>query len=433
MQMIRKEHGLTGLRVGYRQAGGEPAAVTCTLERPEQQSRSWELPAETIGLLAGRSHPDESVESDLRPCRDYLASADSFQELKAEGNALWLAVTNDHPLLAAIDWESGLAGLDVPVLRIPSQLGTPTTPPARPRVALWVTMPAAKSRFDATDLVAGALAGMRAAGTADPEVHLFADAELTPRLRAEFGDALLVHDPEQRGPHEPTTASLDRQPWLAWIARALRGECIDVLHLVGHGFLRAGQGAFACAEAPERNFDRSSARFVWPQQLAGLLTWLGAWGAVFTAAQQNFSAPGLRLLATRTAEVRAAATAFHDMAHHGPSTGLDTIYRLLLAHPADPPRSTAGLALTMHPERFGIPPVPRTFQPARSELSQLIGSGADVPAWQVGAQRQIEQWETQLSFPSDSGRVDATRAGLELAKSRLDALLRDFGPDRSRR
>ena len=58
---------------------------------------------------------------------------------------------------------------------------------------------------------------------------------------------------------------------------------IDVLHLVAHGYLATGQGAFAVAEAPDRNYDTSTARFVWPQQVAALMAATGAWGLVTTA------------------------------------------------------------------------------------------------------------------------------------------------------
>ncbi|MCA1648330.1 MAG: hypothetical protein LC797_23690, partial [Chloroflexi bacterium] len=224
-------------------------------------------------------------------------------------------------------------------------------------------MPVAKAQFDVTDLVAGVLTGMRqGAGGYLPEVHVFADAEQTRRLRwlfdveSEFRGDVVVHDPLAEGPHQAaplstaSTAASLAQPWLAWIVRALDGASIDVMHLIGHGYLStAGHGAFACAEAPDQNFDRSTARFIWPQQLATLLTSTGAWGAVFTAAPSNYSAPALRLLASRIAALRAAAAAFHDVDRLSPFHGLDAIYRLLLASPAEPPSSTEGLSLTMHP------------------------------------------------------------------------------------
>jgi hypothetical protein len=58
----------------------------------------------------------------------------------------------------------------------------------------------------------------------------------------------------------------------------------------------------------------------------------------------------------------------------------------------------------------------------------MVDAGADLPGWAVGARRQLAQWETQLTFDSDSAQTRATRAGLEVAKARLDALMFD-APD----
>jgi hypothetical protein len=145
---------------------------------------------------------------------------------------------------------------------------------------------------------------------------------------------------------------------------------------------------------------------------------------VCTAASGNFSRAGLRLLATQTAALRAAATIFDDI-EVGPYDALADAYRLLLRHPTHIPASTKGLAITAHPARFGIAEVRPRYEPGRSDLAELVESGADVPGSMIGAQRQIRELEAQLSFDSSAPRVDSARAGLELAKTRLDAILRD--------
>jgi hypothetical protein len=204
------------------------------------------------------------------------------------------------------------------------------------------------------------------------------------------------------------------------------GGRLDVLHLIGHGFLSTGQGAFAVAEAPDRNHDAATARFIWPQQIAGLMTSSGAWGLVVTAAPQNYSTPGLRLLASQVSALRSAATAFHDADRRQDAGGLGTAYQLLLNHPAEPPSDSRGLMLIMHPGRFGLePPVTTDYQPARTDLANWVDSGEELPAWMVGAQHQVRQWETELCFDSSAGQVEATRNALEVAKSRLDAVMRE--------
>jgi hypothetical protein len=439
MEMIREHYGLTAMRVGYsRPEGGGSVrgagVMTCELRSPLEPTESWEVPADAIGFLAGRSDSDDGIERDLESCRSWLERCDAIDRLRSDGEALWLAVTPEHPRLPALDWETGLAALGLPVLRLPGRLGKPTAAPLRPRIAVCVSVPMAKGAFDADDLVAGALAAMRASPGQEPEVHLFADAQLTPTLRRL--DGVIVHDPVGEGPHDrvdrwsgdPEPASTGR-PWADWIARALGESSVDVLHLIGHGFLAADQGAFAVAEQPDRNFDPHRARFLWPQQVAGLMTATGAWGLVVTAAPRNYSAPGLRLLAARVAPLRSAATVLHDAGRGGAGDRLTAAYRLLLDHPAPPPPDTRGLMMIMHPGRCGFEEEPRpgsaAYRPGVSRLGALVDGGADLPGWVVGARRQVAQWETQLSFDSDSEQTRATRAGLEVAKERLDALMRD--------
>lgn len=354
---------------------------------------------------------------------EFLDSTPAIRDLRTRKEPLWLDISTEHPLLPAVDWERALSSLRVPVLRMPGILGAPTPSPRSPSVALWVTMPVVKAAFDAIGLVEGTLKAIRETSDSGelPDVHVFSEARLVEHLlRHDFGSHVVVHRPKRKGPDEQV-------PWSEWIAESLGDTSVDVLHLIGHGYLSANcQGAFACAESPTRDFDRKTASFVWPQQLAALLTSIGAWGVVFTAVPHNYSVAGLRLLATRVASLRAAATGLHDVARlRSPNAGLSEIYQLLLNHPQQPPPSTTGLALTMHPGRFGVPTRRANYEPVRTELADLVNKGEDVPGWMVGAQRQIAQWETHLSFRSDVAQVDSVRAGLELAKSRVDDIMRD--------
>jgi hypothetical protein len=442
MEAIREQYGLTALRVGYTQGiRSEPRRreVTCSLRGPASGTDDWWIPADGIGLLTGTPgrDADAGIESGLSGCLNHLLGSPAVHDLQAQHDPLWLAVTAEHPLLPGVAWEEGLGGLGLPLLRLPGQLNTvPTTTPRRPQVALCVSMPLAKARFMADDLVGQVLDSLEALPVSS-DVHVFADAEWTAALQGRFGSRARIHDPHREGPHEASRRSRqpggdDRhgevQPWLAWVEEEMGGR-LDVLHLIGHGFLSTGQGAFAVAEAPDRNYDTSTARFVWPQQIAGLMTSTGAWGLVVTAAPQNFSTPGLRLLASQVASLRSAATAFHDPDRLEDPGGLGIVYRLLLSHPAEPPTGSRGLMLIMHPGRFGLePPVTTDYRPAGTDLASWVDSGEELPAWMVGAQHQVRQWETELCFDSTAGQVEATRSALEVAKSRLDAVMREARP-----
>ena len=323
----------------------------------------------------------------------------------------------------------------MPVLRLPGQLNTtPTPPPPAPRVVVCVSAPVAKGWFGpGPDLVVEWVLDAVDQQQVGAEVHVFADADWTPMLEGRFGSRAHIHDPVREGPHETVRRSArpggeplsNRQPWLTWIADQMERR-IDVLHLIGHGYVATGQGAFAVAEAPDENYDTRIARFIWPQQLAELMTSTGAWGLVATAVAQNHSVPGLRLLASQVASMRSAATAFLDMDEPEPDAQpVEAVYRLLLRYPAPPPPRTRGLTLIMHPRRFGLEArTTTTYRPARTELADWVDSGEQLPAWAVGAQHQIRQWETELSFDSASGQVESTRTALEVAKARLDGVMR---------
>ena len=435
METLREQLGLTALRVGYTGSGGRGGRLTCEVRSPQEPVDAWEVPADAIGLLTGRPGADDDVEAELAWCRDRLARSAAVARLRSHGEPLWLAVTPEHPVLPAVDWETGLAALGLPVLRLPARLGSPTASPHRPRVAVCVSAPRATGTVDAGTLVEGALAAMRAQPGPTPEVHLFADAGLTPPLRQL--DGVTVHDPPV---HDPAVAPDDAprtgddrepaptgRPWPDWISRTFDGSSLDVLHLIGHGALAADQGGFAVAERPDRDFDRGSARILWPQQIATLMTSTGAWGLVVTVAPRNYSSPGLRLLAARVAAMRSAATVVHEPERGGPPDQLEAAYRILLDHPTSPPPDTRGLTVTVHPGRVGVgePDRAHADAPAPSDLGALVDAGFAVPGWMVGARRQVAQWETQLSVDADTEQARAARAGLEMAKERLDVVIRD--------
>ncbi len=393
--------GLTVLRIGYRDRPGPPR-VRCELSRSGRGPRwRWDTPARQIGLPVdgGRATPNFGRPRGFRPIVDWIRAS------RAGGDqALWLDLSEEHPLLPAIDWEYGLRRLGIPVLRLPAHTTAPAWAPRNPRVALWVTMPRAKTSFPAQDMVRTAVLAMGM----PTEVHVFTDAGLVGGMRDRFGDHLTVHEPVDR-------------PWLDWITGALGRRSADVLHLIGHGYLGPDQGAFATAESPVSNFDTASARFIWPRQLETAMTAIGAGALIGTAVRANYSVAGLRLLCHRIATIRSAATVLHRAV--SPADDLLTAYQLLLGPPAPFPVRTTRLSTRVHPERFGPMLGPAGGFPwPDSEPTGLVGSGAGVDGGLAGAQRQIRELEAQLA----AGPPDA-RAGLAIVKSRLDALLRATG------
>lgn len=296
-------------------------------------------------------------------------------------------------------------------------------PRKQPRIALWLTMPTAKIAYSAAFVVERILDASRQLPI-PPQLHVFTDEDQAARLGNMLDAAgvdAVVHEPPDRS----IATSDDSHPWLTWIERALRRRRIDVLHLVGHGYLSGDHPGFATAQDPTSNEDRSWARFVWPNEIAGTMTRIGASSAVVTAVPGNYSAGALRLLTTRLASLRSGPAVFDDM-EAPDALGLRDTYLLLLAHPAPLPTSTRHLAITAHPAHFGIEMARDSGEDGFTVTvleEAAVGGDEDAPVWAASADSQLRGWEAQLDSSADGPRVAALRAGLELTKQRLDALL----------
>lgn len=432
MELNRRDYGLAGLRIGYT-AATESVEFRLDLP-PDVQTDSLpgppvgpSVPASALGLPASLpvgDMPDHRFALPP-PLQAWIAAHDGFAWLSDHrGKGLWLNVRSDHPLLPMAPWERlfAEAGVVVPVLRLPGYLGRPAAPPKQPRVALWMTMPAAKTPYSPWSVVERILVALRQLPV-PPVLHVFTDSSLADSIQDEVPDAI-VHDPTD----VPDAADGLGHPWLQWMERSLTGRSVHVLHLVGHGYLSADQPGFATAESPTINADPRWARFAWPNEIAGTMTRIGAFGAVVTAVPGNYSTGSLRLMASRLASHRGGPAVFDDMDVSDPDR-LSSAYRLLLAHPAAPPRDTRGMAVTAHPRRFGIDTPPSTtYEPTEGSFDQVAESGDEsVPDWVAPVQAQVATWETRLSMAEETPRMQAFRNGLELTKQRLDAMLAESG------
>lgn len=439
MEINRREHGLVGLRIGRP---GDSGRVSFHLDLPDDivDAAPGPLEGPTV-TTAALGLPDAMPRGDLpeaeyglpTPLRDWIEAQDRFQWIDwATRTGLWLHVQRNHPLLPMVPWERLLAdvGVAVPVLRLPGWLGRPPASPTQPSIALWMTMPRAKTAYSWQDVV-GRVVDAALALPTRPRLHVFTDAMLADpveqQLRAAGLDAT-VHDPASRDPASPapgTPGSRARatHPWLSWMEEALGSTSVDVLHVVGHGYLAGDTPGFATAQSPVSDEDTRWARFVWPNEIAGTMTRIGAVGAVVTAVPFNYSTGALRLLAASLASERAGPSVFQQA--DGDEDALATAYRLLLAHPTDLPDSTRSMAITANPNHFGVEPERRsTYTPTTSRLATTVAEGTEeAPAWAAPVQGQVATWETKLTTMGESSRADALRAGLELTKQRLDELL----------
>lgn len=437
MALNRQQHGLVALRVGR---AGTADRVAFRLDVPEDVS--WaatgpiagpEVPTTTLGLpdLLPLGSVDEASYTLPSPVLDWVHEQGDFAWIgPITGTGLWLDVRRDHPLLRMVPWERLLfdAGVDVPVLRLHGHLVEPSPRPARPRIALWMTMPRTDHADSGVEVIERVMAAC-AEAQGQPEVHVFTDRDWLGVGRKTFGwggpEAIVHHPPDSA--FEPGGSK--GHPWLTWIERTLASSSVDVLHLVGHGYLSGDSPGFAAAQELTSDPDHNWSRFVWQNELLGTMTRLGATGCVLSAAPHNNSAGALRLLASRLAAESSGPSVFEDMTSN--TDGLTDAYRLLLSHPTDLPTRTRDLVITAHPAHFGIDVASRSsYQPSSTVLERAVArDDRGMPDWAAAVQSQVKMWEAQLATGDDPPRISALRSGLEFTKRSLDEMMIDEHQD----
>lgn len=251
------------------------------------------------------------------------------------GEPVWIEVGSPAGILPVVAWERLLGEvLDIAshhVYRLPYHPLPPVRPAGPRHLALCASSPAAKAALPLGDLLHQVIKRAIFELPEGSEIHVFTDRDTAAALPAVPG--VVLHDPErERALWQDDDGSADgAERWLEWMTAALAGRPVDGIHWIGHGYLSAGQGAFAIAESPGRNLDRGWARFLWPGDLCRFLNHLGAWWLGVTVARPNFSALGLRLLADRVARARPGPIVLHDLRDDGDAGGIAAAYACLAA------------------------------------------------------------------------------------------------------
>jgi hypothetical protein len=452
--MLKREFDLLALKV--RMDTRQDVRVRCTLEAHEggerHEARVWDWPPEAFGLparLAGGSREGErrgprDRRFELPPAlidglRGWLADEDQ------QGRVLWLHLAPPKGYLAALPWERLLQPeIDAPVLRLPDFFQRP--PRETPRslsVALCGSAPLAKGGFGLASRMAELAAIYADAPRKERRIHLFTDrdhfsevAEMAGRAAEDLGAELVAHDPEGAAPFDVPDATSRitdpggqlQNPWLMWMRDALAGRSVDVVHLLGHGYLWSDRGAFSFASSPWHEDDPRWARFVGAEELLGFTTQVGAWSLAFSAPRRNYSRVGLRLLADRLADLRPGPVLLHELAADPDMVGLRTAVDFLYAPgPGRPPASPA-LSLWCQPYRVrravgeaaleggetwiqkgqavekAILPSIDTLESA-TPLQAVYGRDEPVPGWVAASERYVEQRVLGLKKQAEAGSL----------------------------
>lgn len=413
--ILKREFNLVALKVTLL-TRGETAQVGFELELTEKHEPRtvWNqtMPAEAVGLTSrrGAEQPNAGVE------RFHLPDgvSDGIQKTLASVNydgPVWLHMVKPYGALAAVPWERLLAPIGNPVLRLPDALADRAgEAPRTLDVVLCASRPISEEAFNIpghiaaiAERIVGAVSARRV------RINVFADLECLRELqgllsRSGLTEQVILWDPHESASYKAVRrerSSRDRampvtSPWLLWMLESMRGQSVDVVHFLCHGFLAENSGALAFAQSPVQNDDPAWSRFVGGGELARFLLHLGAWSVAFTSPERNYSEMGLRLIADEFAQVRPGPVLYHEYREDTTFEQLAEACRLLYGNHLEPVRPMPAIALCCQPalvanRRAARPPAARRRRGAVRESTVQ-----EPPAWVASAQRFVEQKEFEI-------------------------------------
>jgi hypothetical protein len=378
---------------------------------------------------------------------------DALIGVLGEGVPLWLEFTDDCGNLPLVPWERLLEPtLNIPILRLPYFSLKPfSSATSCLDIVVCASMPAAKSPFPVEEIVDNLTRRIQEVVRRDMMIiHVFSDAAVYPNLqyllKGRFaprdGSGIRLYNPERARRYSIPEPSSNIQetpedlgsPWLQWIVDSLGHRSADVVHFICHGYLNSQQGALAFAESPVVDEDRRLARFVGPQQLTTFTQRIGAWSIGFSSPENNFSAPGLRLLADQIARLRPGPVLIHETIVDSNLIDVGEAYRFLYNAEQDTLPSSAAVGLYSHPARVRqlSPDIAQTEQAqelsdytlAKGQTLQILEAHMNTPVWVASSQRYLEQSAAEvLSAGQSSAAQSPTQAGEEEALKLLADVL----------
>lgn len=347
-----------------------------------------------------------------------------MRENITDGQPLWVHVVKPYGVLRFMPWERAFgAAFGFAVLMLPDFLFPPPRESAETLdVALCATVPVHTEAHYVRQALHGAIAGVLKASVRRTELHVFTDVELHREVALGLRQVhdsnvqVTLYDPQQAAKYcvpDLSSRLVDktgqiRSPWLLWMREALQQRSVDVVHMIGHGYLTRDRGALLMAQSPLERTDEFRAGPVGAVELSTFMTQLGAWGTVFTGVQDNNSWLGLRALADEIGQSRPGPMLLHSLDRDPNQDFLPPVYRLLF--------DTAPSGMPVSDALFVF------CQPYR------ISGGASHDPYEIGTQGKVRAAEITLESPVS--RNFQQQAVAELASrgtSPLDDIIQGSG------
>jgi hypothetical protein len=422
-EVLKRKYDLVVLKVTL-DTTGEQSRVRCAVE--VKIGGEPRVVAEWTSTAAERGVPEridrrssryrgyqfaipEQVSSPLRDWVEHEMTADV---------PLWVHLVRPCGYLAMVPWERLLQPLlKVPMLRLPEfVVQPPRETPKALDVLLCSSGPAAKEQFRMVEYLKDLAKRLREAVPRRTTFHVFTDKAIHQEIGQAFeregllNSTAILYSPDTAASYSVPAGDSDvpeqtrtvANPWLLWMRESLKGRSVDVAHFVCHGYLSHDHGALAFAESPLVNQDTRMARFVGGAELKAFLTQVGAWSAVFSSPERNYSEMGLRQLADGLAQVRPGPIVHHELELDRDGSAIAGAYRLLFSRTPQPAPASAALFIYCQPFRVQAPAgaEDRTRAaasvPASSELDSLYETEDNVPAWVAASERYVEECQLRL-------------------------------------
>jgi tetratricopeptide (TPR) repeat protein len=285
----------------------------------------------------------------------------AFNEKIKPGTPLWMQFKPPYGNLPLIPWEHQLQPLlKAPILRLPYIPLQPITSQSALEVVLCINMQQTKETSLLEALVKQFVESILRSTKRHAVIHIFTDTfaysalkDVSHRIASTNQGNIYLYDPQQALSINSHEIYLDiENHWFRWIRDTLSGRSIDMVHFVCHGHFSPDQGGLLLTDVHSTNENPSWRDCVGVQQLTSFLTQIGASSVGFSMLPQNFSIPGLRLLADQLARWQPGSILLHDVVEDQEHDALTQAYNFLYNNSQTSPPISRALTLYCHPDHY---------------------------------------------------------------------------------
>lgn len=301
--------------------------------------RTWRVAFAALGAPSGLASTEARLEFPLQVAEGLKTSLASMNA--GAGQPIWLNLLRPYGYLGVAPWERVLGEiLERPIYRMPD-VSLPLRGSADVlEAAVVFDPPLATSTKVAIWQIQNIADGiLRSSSRIQTRINIFATAAWTEKLRAEtFDERVRLHDPD-RMPAKPepftrkssSSAVSSNAPWLDWISSALAGRAVDAVHFVCEAETTDVGAVLALSHSPRTSSRPQPQVFAGVDDIAALLTRLGASTAMFSPPPASSTSLAMAFVADALARNRPGPVLFHRLAADDDAGRLSAAYSVLFA------------------------------------------------------------------------------------------------------